>query len=193
MLEFARAQGDPQVAFPALATRAQVLHEAGKHAEADAKRSTSSSHDGGRAQHLRPGPWVAEVAQVLEGLGRGPELAQGKLASTPADAVAQRRRSSTRAAMPFGPPRFTTESGAHADAAKTRLRAAELLVARGPARRRPRAQLGLALEFFRAAGAERYVREAEDAARSQLVVVPVEIVVFEQRIAVGIRLLVARR
>jgi hypothetical protein len=54
-----------------------------------------------------------------------------------------------------------SEIGAHADSAKTRLRAAELLVA-ADQRDEAEAQLGLALEFFRAAGAEHYVRKGEE-------------------------------
>ena len=50
--------------------------------------------------------------------------------------------------------------GAQPDAARTRLRAAELEIAAGR-RAEAETQLGLALEFFRAAGAERYIREAE--------------------------------
>ena len=75
LLEFARAQGDPQVAFPALATRAQVLHEAGQHAEATAAVDELLSR-WRESPTSAAGPWLAEVAQVLEGLGRGPHLAQ---------------------------------------------------------------------------------------------------------------------
>jgi class 3 adenylate cyclase/tetratricopeptide (TPR) repeat protein len=158
MVELARVQGDPQVAFPALATRARVLYEAGQHpAAGDAldellarwRESPSSA----------AGPWVVEIAQVLEGLGRGSELGEassqvrlrtrwlsGAEALAAGDAV--------RAAEIYG------GMGARADSALTRLRAAELLVAAGR-RDDAEAQLALALDFFRAAGAERYVREAE--------------------------------
>jgi hypothetical protein len=50
--------------------------------------------------------------------------------------------------------------GAQADAAKTRLRAAELLVRAGR-RAEAESQLELALGFFRRAGADRYVGAAE--------------------------------
>jgi hypothetical protein len=50
--------------------------------------------------------------------------------------------------------------GAQADAAKTRLRAAELLVRAGR-QAEAEIQLELALGFFRRAGADRYVGAAE--------------------------------
>jgi len=50
--------------------------------------------------------------------------------------------------------------GAQADAAKTRLRAAELLVGAGR-RAEAESQLELALDFFRRAGADAYVSAAE--------------------------------
>ena len=98
---------------------------------------------------------------MLEGLGRGAELREGK-----------RERVRLRTRWLERPPKLYAggdavraaeiyaEIGAHADAAMTRLRAAEQLVA-ADRREEAEAQLGLALEFFRAAGAERYVREAE--------------------------------
>ena len=128
-LELAEGQGDPQETFPALATRARVLLESGDEAQAGAtvdelfkrwKKSPTSA----------PGPWVAEVAAVLVGLGKGAELMKA------AERVALRTRW---------------------------LDGAEALVklASDGRREEAEAQLGLALEFFRAAGAERYVREAE--------------------------------
>jgi hypothetical protein len=51
--------------------------------------------------------------------------------------------------------------GAQADAAMTRLRAAELLVGAGR-RAEAESQLELALDFFRRAGANRYVGAAEE-------------------------------
>jgi len=158
LLEDARAQGDPQVGFPALATRAQVLYEAGEEEEAGAavdellarwRESPSSA----------AGPWVAEIAHVLEGLGRGAELAE---------ATAQVRlrtkwleAAGLLAGGDAGRAADLYESiGAQPDAARTRLRAAELEIASG---RRDEAerQLRSAVEFFRAAGAERYIREVE--------------------------------
>ena len=158
LLEHAQAQGDPQVSFPALATRGQVLYEAGEEEEAGAavdellarwRESPSSA----------AGPWVAEIAHVLEGLGRGAELAE-------ASAQVRLRTRWLEAAESLaggdaGRAADLYESiGAQPDAARTRLRAAELEIAAGR-RAEAETQLGLALEFFRAAGAERYIREAE--------------------------------
>jgi class 3 adenylate cyclase/tetratricopeptide (TPR) repeat protein len=159
VVESARAQGDPQVAFPALAARAQILYEAAQPEEAGAavdellarwRESPTSA----------AGPWVAELAHVLEGLGRGAELREASAGVrlrtrwlSAAETYA--RGDAVRAAQMY------SEIGAHADSAKTRLRAAELLVA-ADQRDEAEAQLGLALEFFRAAGAEHYVRKAEE-------------------------------
>ena len=157
-LELAEGQGDPQETFPALATRARVLLESGDEAQAGAtvdelfkrwKKSPTSA----------PGPWVAEVAAVLVGLGKGAELTKA------VERVALRTRWLDGAeALVNGDAAAAADIydriGAHADAAVTRLRAAEKLASDGR-REEAEAQLGLALEFFRAAGAKRYVREAE--------------------------------
>jgi len=158
LLEHARAQGDPQVSFPAMATRSQVLYEAGEEEEAGAaveellarwRESPSSA----------AGPWVAEIAHVLEGLGRGAELAEAS------SQVRLRTRwleaAESLAGGDAGRAADLYESiGAQPDAARTRLRAAELEIAAGR-RAEAETQLELALEFFRAAGAERYILEAE--------------------------------
>jgi hypothetical protein len=96
---------------------------------------------------------------VLEGLGRGTELREASAG------VRLRTRWLSAAETYAGgdavrAAEMYSEIGAHADSAKTRLRAAELLVA-ADQRDEAEVQLGLALEFFRAAGAERYIREAE--------------------------------
>jgi ATP/maltotriose-dependent transcriptional regulator MalT len=158
LLEDARAQGDPQVGFPALAARAQVLYEAGEGAEAAAAvdellsrwRTSPSS---------AAGPWVAELAHVLEGLGRGAELteasAQVRLRTRWLEAAESLASgNAVRAADLY------EEIGAQADAARTRLRAAEQLISTGR-RTEAEPQLEVALAFFRAAGAERYIRQAE--------------------------------
>jgi class 3 adenylate cyclase/tetratricopeptide (TPR) repeat protein len=158
LLEDARAQGDPQVGFPALAARAQVLYEAGEGAEAAAAvdellarwRASPSS---------AAGPWVAELAHVLEGLGRGAELteasAQVRLRTRWLEAAESLASgNAVRAADLY------EEIGAQADAARTRLRAAEQLISTGR-RTEAEPQLEVALAFFRAAGAERYIRQAE--------------------------------
>ncbi len=158
LLEDARAQGDPQVGFPALAARAHVLYEAGEEEEAAAAvdellrrwRVSPSSP---------PGPWVAEIAHVLEGLGRGAELSEAsaevRLRTRWLEAAESLARGdAVRAADLY------EEIGARAYAARTRLRAAEQLISTAR-RTQAAAQLELALVFFRAAGAERYIRRAE--------------------------------
>jgi tetratricopeptide (TPR) repeat protein len=158
LLEYARSQGDPQVGFPALATRAQVLYEAGQEDEAAAtadellarwRESPSSA----------AGPWVAELAHVLEGLGRGAELTQAS-----AQVRLRTRWLEAAESLASGDAAQAAEIyesvGARPEAAVTRLRAAEQLVGTGQ-KAEGDEQLELALAFFRAAGAERYVREAE--------------------------------
>jgi hypothetical protein len=158
LLEDARAQGDPQVGFPALAARAHVLYEAGEEEEAAVVvdellrrwRVSPSSP---------PGPWVAEIAHVLEGLGRGAELSEAstevRLRTRWLEAAESLARGdAVRAADLY------EEIGARAYAARTRLLAAERLISTAR-RTEAEAQLELALVFFRAAGAEGYIRRAE--------------------------------
>jgi class 3 adenylate cyclase/tetratricopeptide (TPR) repeat protein len=158
LLELARVQGDPQVAFPALATRAEVLHESGQEEEAVValedlltrwRESPSSA----------AGPWVAELARALDGLGRGAELfeasSQVRLRTSWLEAAETLAAGdAVRAADLYD------EIGAQSDAAKTRLLAAQQLVS-ADRREEAEEQLELALEFFRRAGATRFVREAE--------------------------------
>jgi class 3 adenylate cyclase/tetratricopeptide (TPR) repeat protein len=158
LVEHARIQGDPQVAFPAFATRAQVLYEADRQAEAGA--SADELLDRWRdSPSSAAGPWVAELAHVLDGLGRGSELTEAsarvRLRTRWLDAA-----ESLTAGDAVRAAEIYDEIGARSDAAKTRLRAAEFLLAAGR-REEAEAQLGLALEFFRRAGATRYVGEAE--------------------------------
>src|SRR5262245_4612599 len=158
LLEHARSQGDPQVGFPALAARADVLYETGGAEEATAavdellarwRESPTSA----------AGPWVAEIAYVLERLGRGADLpeasAEVRLRTRWLEAAESLARGdASRAADLY------ESIGAQPEAARTRLRAAELQIAAG---RRDEAewQLSRAADFFRAAGADRYVREVE--------------------------------
>jgi class 3 adenylate cyclase/tetratricopeptide (TPR) repeat protein len=157
-LDLAEEQGDPQITFPALSTRARVLFESGNESEAGA--ATEALLTRWRASPASPpGPWIVELAAVLEGLGRGDELlaAAGQVRLRTAwfdGASALADGKAARAADIYD------RIGARADAAVTRLRAAEQLIEAG---QRPDAdeQLEPALAFFRAAGAERYIREAE--------------------------------
>ena len=158
LLEHARAQGDPQVSLPALAARAHVLYEAGD--EDEAARAVDELLARWReSPSSAPGPWVAQVAHVLEGLGRGGELAE-------ASAQVRLRTRWLEAAESLAngdavrSADLYQEIGAQSDAARTRLRAAEQLLSAGR-REEAEGQLELALDFFRAAGAERYVKNAE--------------------------------
>ena len=158
LLEDARAQGDPQVGFPALAARAHVLYEAGEEDEAAVVvdellrrwRVSPSSP---------PGPWVAEIAHVLEGLGRGAELSEASTEVRLRTRWLEAAESLARGDAVRAADRYE-EIGARAYAARTRLLAAERLISTAR-RTEAEAQLELALVFFRAAGAERYIRRAE--------------------------------
>jgi class 3 adenylate cyclase/tetratricopeptide (TPR) repeat protein len=155
--ELARTEGDPQIVFPALATRARVLLECGQEAEAEAladelveRWSENSS---------TAGPWMTDLAPVLAAVGREQKLLvayeRASLRTRWLEAAAKLARGDARGAA-----EDYAEIGALADAALTRVRAAEQLVS-GGRREEAREQLDLALGFLRAAGAERYVREAE--------------------------------
>jgi class 3 adenylate cyclase/tetratricopeptide (TPR) repeat protein len=156
--ELAEKQGDPQVRFPAIATRASIALQAGD--EAHASGLVDELLSSWREKPLSPpGPWIVEFATVLDALGRGDELrpaAEHALMRTVwfegAEALVD--GDAARAADRY------ERIGAHADAAVARLSAAQHLTSAGR-RSEAEEQLGLALAFFRAAGAERYVREAE--------------------------------
>jgi len=156
--ELARTDGDPQIVFPAFATRALVLLGAGQQPEAEALADELLERWAENSMSTA-GPWITELAPVLLALGRGEDIVtaseRASLRSRWLEAAAELARGDAAAAAE-GYDRI----GAHADAAVTRLRAAEQLISggrRGEAER----QLELALEFFRGAGAERYIREAE--------------------------------
>jgi hypothetical protein len=157
-VELARTEGDPQIVFPALATGARVLLECGQEPEAaalaDELLATWSNNPASTA-----GPWMSEFAPVLAALGREPELLaaheRAALRTRWLEAGAKLARGDA-----IGATEIYAEMGAEADAAITRVRAAEQLVSAGR-REDAEAQLKLALGFFRAAGAERYIREAE--------------------------------
>jgi class 3 adenylate cyclase/tetratricopeptide (TPR) repeat protein len=157
-VELAEKQGDPQVRFPAITTRASIVHASG-----DAPAASALVDELLAAWQENPvspaGPWIVEFSALLVELGRGADLGvatkqvrwrTGWLEG--AEAIVEGE--ALRAAEIY------ERIGAHADAAITRLSAAEQLVDAG---RKAEAdeQLELALAFFRAAGAERYIREAE--------------------------------
>jgi class 3 adenylate cyclase/tetratricopeptide (TPR) repeat protein len=157
-VELARTEGDPQIVFPALATHARVLLESGREPEA-AALADELLDSWSKNPASTAGPWMSELAPVLAALGRE------------SDILAAHERASLRtrwleaavklaAGNAVGAAEDYAEIGAEADAAITRVRAAEQLVSAGR-REEAEAQLELALEFLRTAGAERYVREAE--------------------------------
>jgi class 3 adenylate cyclase/tetratricopeptide (TPR) repeat protein len=157
-LELAERQGDPQVRFPAMATRASVIFQSGD--ESGASALVDGLLSAWRENPVSPaGPWIVEFAALLDALGRGDELR----VATQHVRMRTDWLQGAEALVDGNPTRAADiydRIGAHADAAVTRLQAADRLISTG---RRSEAdeQLGLALEFFRAAGAERYVREAE--------------------------------
>ena len=157
-LELAERQGDPQVRFPAMATRASVIFQSGD--ESGASALVDGLLSAWRENPVSPaGPWIVEFAALLDALGRGDELR----VATQHVRMRTDWLQGAEALVDGNPTRAADiydRIGAHADAAVTRLQAADRLISTG---RRSEAdeQLELALEFFRAAGAERYVREAE--------------------------------
>jgi tetratricopeptide (TPR) repeat protein len=157
-VELARTEGDPQIVFPALATRALVLLGAGQETDAEAVAAELLERWADNSMSTA-GPWITELAPVLLALGRSKDIERASegasLRTRWLQAAAKLAEGDTAGAA-----EEYAQIGAGADAAVTRLRAAEQMISAG---RRADAenQLELALEFFRSAGAERYIREAE--------------------------------
>jgi tetratricopeptide (TPR) repeat protein len=156
--ELARTEGDPQIIFPALATRARVLLESGQESEAEALADELFGRWSANPASM-PGPWIVELVAVLEALDRGTDVQ-----AAAAQALARTRWLEAAEKLAGGDAAGAADAyaqiGAAADAAVTRLRAAEQLVA-ADRREEAEAQLTLALDFFRAAGADAYIRKAE--------------------------------
>ena len=108
------------------------------------RRSTSSSLDGAKVPRPQRAPGSRSWRMCSKGSGEAPSSArQARVCACGRGGSAPQKP--MQAATRSAPPRCTTEIGAHADAAMTRLRAAELLVAadqrdggREPARARAR-------------------------------------------------------
>jgi tetratricopeptide (TPR) repeat protein len=156
--DVAREAAEPQVTFPALATRAHVLQAAGKQDEADAVASEllASWEESGATL---PGSWLPELATVLVALERGSELADA------AERVATPTRwleaaSAFAAGEPGRAARIYAEIGSLPDEAYARLKAAESLLDAGQ-RDEAQSELALALDFYSRVGATGYLREAE--------------------------------
>jgi predicted ATPase len=160
-LELARAMGDPQVVYPALAFSARSLLHAGRIAEA-----TATADD-------LLGLWAAapesvlqsnvqsfvDLAWVLSALGRGPELL----------APARSARLQTKwieAALAIVKGEFERaaeiyeQAGSLPDEAFARLKAAESLIAEGRRGEGDR-QLQRAIAFYRSVDATAFLREGE--------------------------------
>jgi tetratricopeptide (TPR) repeat protein len=155
---FAKATDDPQILFPALAARARVLHETDCSAEADAVLTELLER--WRASPATLGStWLAYALPTIEALGRGPELAEIVKGTT-----AKTRWQEAALAVAEGDPRraagIFAEIGSLPDEAHARLIAAEALTAAGRLEEAG-AELERALEFYRRAGALRYMRKAE--------------------------------
>jgi predicted ATPase/class 3 adenylate cyclase len=157
-VELGEKQGDPQVRFPAIATRATIVFHSGDEAEASARVDELLS--AWRENPVSPaGPWIVEFSALLDALGRGAEL-RVAVERVRMRSIWLEGAELLVAGDASGAAEAYDRIGAHADAAVTRLRAAEQLVSTG---RRDQAdrQLDLALEFFHRAGATRFAREAE--------------------------------
>ena len=152
-----RREDDPQILFPALATHAFVLYRAEQAEEAGALATEVLARWADNASSMA-GQWIAELAWVLEGLGRGAELTAASASSARtrwlAAALALAEGNGVEAAEEY------ERMGTAAYAAITRVRAAEQLLA---ARKRGQAeaQLELARPFFEAAGASAYLERAD--------------------------------
>jgi class 3 adenylate cyclase/tetratricopeptide (TPR) repeat protein len=156
--EVACEAGEPQVAFPALATRGNVLLAAGKQGEAGAAADELLARWAKSGASL-PGSWLPELAVVLVALGRGGEL------TAAAERVATRTRwldaaSAFAAGEPAGAARIYAEIGSLPDEAYARLRAAAGFLEVGR-RAEAEAELTLARAFYRRVGADAHLSEAE--------------------------------
>jgi tetratricopeptide (TPR) repeat protein len=156
--QLARMEGDAQILFPALAVRSRVLLECGQ--DVDARALADELLERWWANPASTaGAWITDLAPVVAAVGREKDFlaacASALLRTRWLDAAAKLVTGDA-----VGAAEDYTQIGAHADAALTRVRVAEQLVA---ANRHVEAEahLALALDFLRAAGADRYVREAE--------------------------------
>ena len=149
---------DPQILFPALATRARVLFDRG--AKAEAETLVVDLLDRWRKNlFTTASEWLAYCASTIMALGRGPDvcaLAEAAPAKTRwlEASVALFDDNAAEAA------RIYARIGAKPDEADARLLAAEGLL-RGGRRDEAEAELSQALEFYRRVAATRMIREAE--------------------------------
>jgi ATP/maltotriose-dependent transcriptional regulator MalT len=149
---------DPQILFPALATRARVLFDRG--AKEEAETLLVELLDRWRSNPFTPASdWLAYCAPVIAALGRGPEVAAVAKA-----APAQTRWLEASIALFEGnameTARIYAQIGAEPEEAHARLLAAETLLHAGR-RDEAETELARALDFYRRVSATRMIREAE--------------------------------
>jgi class 3 adenylate cyclase/tetratricopeptide (TPR) repeat protein len=157
-LSYTNRSSDPQILFPALATRARVLFDRGAKAEADTL--LVELLDRWRSNPFTPASdWLAYCAPVIAALGRGSEVAAVAQA-----APAQTRWLEASIALFEGnameTARIYAQIGAEPEEAHARLLAAETLLHAGR-RDEAEAEASQALEFYRRVGATRMVRQGE--------------------------------
>ena len=157
-LELARRVGYPEALFPSLAFRTRALAASGRREDAATLARELLELWSGYGSEVASF-WTADLACALSLLGRGDEL-------RPAAEKARVRTRWLDAAEAFGRGELVRaaelyrEIGTAPDEAFARLHAAARAVGEGRSGE-SRAQLDLALVFFRRVGAEAYVREAE--------------------------------
>jgi class 3 adenylate cyclase/tetratricopeptide (TPR) repeat protein len=157
-LEFAREAGDPQILFPALATRAFAVTQLGHADKADGLI-------GELVRCWRESPatfassWLATAAPAAADCGRGPDLIE---AGTGAPVRTKWLEAATAVASgdATGAARLYAAIGSQPDEAYARLLAAEVLLSAGR-REEAERELEQACAFFRQVGAGAHLRAAE--------------------------------
>ena len=150
--------GRPSGDFPGPRSTGPVLYEAGEDEEAGAAVDELLARWREKPTPAA-GPWV-EMAHVLEGLGAGHRAHRSQCWVACGTRWLSGGGNLSRVAMPSGPPRCTEDRSARRLGQDTPP-SAESYLGR-PDQRRGRGPARAALEFFRAAGAEHYIRDAED-------------------------------
>ena len=155
-LTLARGAGDPQSILPALSVVALIAADADDAPGASAALDELLGHVG--AEETRPGLWVYPAIHAFDALGRLEDV-RTELAEAPPSPWVEAARLHLGGDLDAAAG-LLERNGAAADAARTRLAAAERLTQAG---RRAEAEphLAQALAFYRSVGARRYVSRAE--------------------------------
>ncbi len=155
-LTLARGAGDPQSILPALSVVALIAADADDAPGASAALDDLLGHVG--AEETRPGLWVYPAIHAFDALGRLEDV-RTELAEAPPSPWVEAARLHLGGDLDAAAG-LLERNGAAADAARTRLAAAERLTQAG---RRAEAEphLAQALAFYRSVGARRYVSRAE--------------------------------